>query len=133
WDSTPVTAGPEVLTVLGHTGPVFNVAFRPAGAEPMKREVLASASQDATVKLWDAASGENTLTLRGHTGLVGRLAFSRDGKRLASADYSGAIIVWDVDSGKEIRTFPGWGGNVALSPDGDRVAFGLEGATVHVR
>ena len=53
--------------------------------------------------------------------------FSRDGKRLASADYAGTTIVWDVEAGKELRTIRGWGGSGALDPDGNRLAFALEG------
>ncbi len=56
-----------------------SVAFSPDG----KR--LASASVDETVKVWDAATGQETLTLKGHTGRVISVAFSPDGKRLASA------------------------------------------------
>ena len=55
------------------------MAFSPDG----KR--LASASGDGTVKVWDAATGQETLTLKGHTGVVSSVAFSPDGKRLASA------------------------------------------------
>ena len=57
----------------------MSVAFSPDG----KR--LASASEDQTVKVWDATSGQETLTLKGHTDWVLSVAFSPDGKRLASA------------------------------------------------
>ena len=46
---------------------------------------LATASWDKTAKVWDAASGQELLTLKGHTGMVISVAWSPDGKRLATA------------------------------------------------
>ena len=59
------------------------MAFSPDG----KR--LASAGQDETVKVWDAGTGQEILTLKGHTEHVTSVAFSPDGKRLASAGRMG--------------------------------------------
>ena len=68
----------RLLTLKGHSGTVYSVAFSPDG----KR--LATGSGDRTVKLWDAATGQELLTLKGHSDNVYSVAFSPDGKRLAT-------------------------------------------------
>jgi len=57
---------------------------------------FASAGQDRTVKVWDAVTGQETLTLKGHTGEVHSVAFSPDGNRLASAGTDKTVMVWDA-------------------------------------
>ena len=55
--------------------------------------------------VWDAATGQEILTLKGHTGWVGSVAFSPDGKRLASAgQMDGTVKVWDAATGQETLT-----------------------------
>ena len=56
---------------------------------------LASASWDATVKVWDAATGQELLSLKGHTNWVYSVAFSPDGRRLASAGEDATVKLWD--------------------------------------
>ena len=82
------------------------MAFSPDG----KR--LASASTDRTVKVWDAATGQETLTLKGHTDQVTSVAFSPDGQRLASASDDETVKVWDAATGQEILTLKGHTGTV---------------------
>src|SRR5262249_20992953 len=67
---------------------VRDVIFSPDGSR------VATASMDRTVKLWDTATGQDVLTLRGHTAGVGCVAFTPDGMRLVSG--SEEALVWDA-------------------------------------
>src|SRR5262249_9587038 len=76
WD---VATGQPVLPPLrGHTELVLFMAYSPDG------QSLASASDDATVIIWDARTGQKRLTFRGHSGFVQSVAFSPDAQWLAS-------------------------------------------------
>ncbi len=104
-----------------------DLAFSPDG----KR--IAAAGFDRTVKVWDAASGQEVLILKGHTDRVETLAFSPDGSRIASAGWDQTVKVWDAVTGREIRTFRGHVGSVMsvkFSPDGTRIASSGQDQTV---
>src|SRR5215471_18278992 len=61
--------------------------------------LLASASFDGTVKLWNAVTQQQGAVLRGHTEAVNAVVFTCDDKVLASASEDGTVRLWDVESG----------------------------------
>jgi WD40 repeat protein len=107
---------------------VLSVAFSPDGTR------IVSGSNDQTVRVWDADSGTELRTLKGHTSLVQSVGFSPDGTRIVSGSDDETVRVWDADSGSELRTLEGhtnWVHSVAFSPDGTSVTCQTVYGTSH--
>jgi WD40 repeat protein len=98
-------------------GEGFDLAFSP------DNRLLAVPSGDRTIKVWDAAKGQEVLTLRGHANQVLCVAFSPDGKHLASTSEDKTVRLWDLTTGKETVTFLGHAnpaGGLVFSPNDGR-------------
>ncbi len=124
---TRVATAQLKATLEGHTDNVWSVAFSPNG------NMLASASWDQTVRLWNVNTGRLLHTLTEHTNEVLSVAFSPDGNTLASADWDGTIHLWNPRNGNLKRTLTGHAGgvtSVAFSPDGNTLASGSADQTV---
>lgn len=111
----------------GHTARVQDVAISPDAS------LIASASTDGTVILWDAATGEIILRLSGHSGDVDSIVFSPDGRYMVSTAGDFSAILWDVETGQALRRFvtPAQPMRDAeFSPDGSQLLTGSSNGLV---
>jgi WD40 repeat protein len=119
-----------VRELAGHGDEIICLVFSPDG------KTLASASPDDDIRLWDVANGKIRLRICHKKGPVLAVAFSRDGKLLASAGApDGSINIWDASSGKPIRQLIGHRDGVtslSFSPDGKLLASGSYDKTIRL-
>jgi WD40 repeat protein len=142
WD---LTTGKKKWKVTGHPESFASVAFSPnskllASGSVMpysgggSGETPAKVKAWGEIKLWDVGTGKELLHLKGHASNVKSVAFSPDGKLLASASQNSTKL-WDVASGKAILSFKGHLNSVncvSFHPDGKRLASASQDGTVRL-
>jgi WD40 repeat protein len=106
----------EKMVLPIRPGSAHKVVFSPDG-----RLIAASSGTEGTIEFRDAATGRTIDSWRAHETGIGSLAFSPDGKRLASAGFDTRVKLWDVANHRELRTFADHRSSV------DRVAFQGDG------
>lgn len=116
-----------VRTLRGHKGWIGKIAWSPDG------KLLASPSEDRTIRLWDSRTGECLRTLDEHRGSVYSVAFDSTGHTLASGSGDGTIKLWNVETGECLRTLKGRQGSVrsvVFDPADYTLASGNEDGTI---
>jgi WD40 repeat protein len=112
-----------------YVGSIRDLAFSPNGM------LIVTASEDRTLRVWNALTGKLLKTLSGHNDTVTSVAFSRDGKLIASGSDDETVKVWDAKTFDELFTLPGHSSsvtNVDFSPDGKRLATSDRNGMVRV-
>jgi WD40 repeat protein/DNA-binding Xre family transcriptional regulator len=146
WD---VQTGECLRTLQGHTNFVSSVTFAPQNTDvaqvgkrvtsyeetqkQQKNQILASGSDDTTVKLWDVSTGECFQTLWGHSSWVNSVTFSPDGRILASGSRDQTVKLWDWHTGECLHTLEGHIHTVktiAFHPQGTTLASGSDDNTL---
>jgi dipeptidyl aminopeptidase/acylaminoacyl peptidase len=117
----------------GHADMVRAVAFRKDGG--MLAAGGGLCARKGEVKIWNVESRSLVRTITGHDDCIYGLAFSPDGKTLATSSYDKLIKLWDLETGKEIRTLKDHIDAVyaiEFTPDGKRLVSGAADRSVKV-
>jgi WD40 repeat protein len=112
---------------VAHTSNVLSLAVTPNG------KVLVSGALDG-IRMWDLLQQRPLATLTRFNNLINTLAISPDGQTLASGDNIGVIKLWDLSTGKLIRTIPAAHSNtvtkIAFTPDGKTLVSASRDRTI---
>jgi RNA polymerase sigma factor (sigma-70 family) len=109
--------------------PSVNPGVRAIAFSPDSKTLAGVGTSDRKLHLWEVATGKEVRQIAGHEHDVLCVAFSGDGKTLASGSHDGTLRLWDTATGKELGRIKGHQDefyHVAFAPDGKTVAAGDE-------
>ncbi|KAH8413068.1 hypothetical protein KR009_007784 [Drosophila setifemur] len=120
-----------------HSKEIYTIKWSPTGPgtnNPNTNLILASASFDSTVRLWDVERGSCIHTLTKHTEPVYSVAFSPDGKHLASGSFDKCVHIWSTQTGQLVHSYKGTGGifEVCWNSKGTKVGASASDGSVFV-
>nr|CAD7406139.1 unnamed protein product [Timema cristinae] len=126
-----------VHDLQAHSKEIYTIKWSPTGTgtpNPNMALILASASFDSTVRLWDVERGACIHTLTKHTEPVYSVAFSPDGKFLASGSFDKCVHIWSTQSGQLVHSYKGTGGifEVCWNSRGDKVGASASDGSVSI-
>jgi WD40 repeat protein len=116
-------------TLMGHTKAINDIAFS------IDSKLLASASDDNNIIIWNTGDGSLVYSLKGHTDRVTKLKFSKDGKLLASSSQDNTIKIWRLSDRKLLYTLKNNGGyihSISFSPDNKTIVCGSDDSTIKI-
>uniref|UniRef100_A0A8C8C3D1 Uncharacterized protein n=1 Tax=Oncorhynchus tshawytscha TaxID=74940 RepID=A0A8C8C3D1_ONCTS len=126
-----------VHDLQAHSKEIYTIKWSPTGPgtnNPNANLMLASASFDSTVRLWDVERGVCIHTLTRHQEPVYSVAFSPDGRHLASGSFDKCVHIWNTQTGALVHSYRGTGGifEVCWNATGDKVgASASDGSVSH--
>uniref|UniRef100_A0A3Q1ECZ5 Transducin beta like 1 X-linked n=1 Tax=Acanthochromis polyacanthus TaxID=80966 RepID=A0A3Q1ECZ5_9TELE len=126
-----------VHDLQAHSKEIYTIKWSPTGpstTNPNSNIMLASASFDSTVRLWDVERGVCIHTLTKHQEPVYSVAFSPDGKHLASGSFDKCVHIWNTTTGALVHSYRGTGGifEVCWNSTGDKVGASASDGSVCV-
>lgn len=126
-----------VHDLQAHSKEIYTIKWSPTGPgtqNPNTNLILASASFDSTVRLWDVERGVCIHTLTKHTEPVYSVAFSPDGKHLASGSFDKCVHIWSTQTGQLVHSYRGTGGifEVCWNSKGTKVGASASDGSVFV-